>query len=278
MQRDNPIESRRAAESGRKAILSAAACCALACMSTPACAGALPSDAEITQMLQVRVDLQKQATGIVVGIAGPRGNRIVAYGARSLEDKTPANGDTVYDIGSITKVLTALLLADMAQRHDVALDDPAEKYLPGVTLPSRNGRQITLADLATHTSGLPLRPTNLSSKDPANPYAGYTRDRLFACLSTYKLTRDPGSHYDYSNVGFGLLGQVLSARAGVPYADLVARRITGPLHMVDTRMDPTAEMIRRAATGYNGALEPVPHWDMGLSQARARTARRPTIC
>ena len=214
-------------------------------------------------MLAVRVDQQRGATGIVVGIAQPDGNHVIAYGTRGVEDKAPVNGDTVYDIGSITKVFTALLLSDMAQKHEVALDDRAGKYLPGTTLPSRNGKEISLTDLATHTSGLPLRPTNLPSKDPANPYAGYTRKQLNTFLSGYLLTRDPGSMYEYSNVGFALLGETLSTRAEKDYADLVRARITGPLGMSDTSIDPIRDMQQRAAVGYDSDLHPVAHWDLG---------------
>ena len=152
----------------------------------------------------------------------------------------------------------------MAQRREVAIDDPVAKYLPGVSIPSRDGRQITLADLATHTSGLPLRPSNLTSKDPANPYAGYTRDDLFSFLSSYTLKHTPGATYDYSNVGFGLLGATLAERAKENFADLAAARITGPLGMTDTRIVPTDDMAKRAATGYDGDRNPVPHWDMGV--------------
>jgi CubicO group peptidase (beta-lactamase class C family) len=238
----------------------------LNCAVTPAFAAPLPSDAEITQMLSVRVDLQRGATGVVVGIATPHGNRIVAYGTRSPTDKTQVDGDTVYDVGSITKVFTALLLSDMARQHEVSLDQPVQTLLPAdrVTMPVYEGRQITLADLATHTAGLPLRPANLPSKDPVNPYAGYTGDELYAFLSFFKLKQAPGTNYEYSNVGYGLLGLALARRENTDYADLVAKRITLPLGMPDTRIDPTDDMTRREATGYDRDLKTLPHEDEGV--------------
>ncbi len=243
-----------------------AVCCLLAIASASASAAPLPSDAEITQMLSVRVDLQKGATGIVVGIAQPGGNRIVAYGTRGLTDKTLVNGDTVYDVGSITKVFTALLLADMVQRHEVTLDEPVQKLLPAdrVTVPTYQSRQITLADLATHTAGLPLRPANLPSKDSVNPYAGYTEDELYAFLSSFQLKQEPGSSYEYSNVGYGLLGLALADRAKTDYADLVTKRITAPLDMSDTRIVPTDGMRSHEALPYDANLKPVPHEDEGV--------------
>jgi len=251
----------------------AAACCALAITASTAAArtapSQLPSDSEILQMLTARVDLQRRATGVVIGLTQPSGHHIVAYGTMGLDDKRPVNGDTVFDVGSITKVFTELLLSDMAQKHELALDDPAAKYLPSdcVTMPARNGRQITLVDLATHTAGLPLRPTNLTSTDPENKYAGYTIDDLYRFLTSFRLTRDPGSQYEYSNVGFGLLGQVLSARTGESYSNLVRSRITEPLGMHDTRIGASDDMKRREAVGYDGDLKPVPHWDMGALES-----------
>lgn len=229
-------------------------------VATPSAA----SDSEIHRMLVTRVDIQKRATGIVLGIVGPNGKRVIAYGTLALGDKRPADGNTVFDIGSITKVFTALLLCDMAQRGEVALDDPVSKYLPAdLRLPAPNGKQITLADLATHTSGLPLRPTNLVSKDPDNKYAGYSVDLLYQFLSSFVPTRDAGGRYEYSNVGYGLLGQALSRRAGKSFPDLLGTRVTQPLDLRDTRIDLTPEMKRRLATGYSNELTPAPAWDLG---------------
>lgn len=215
-------------------------------------------------MLSTRADVQKRATGIVVGIARPEGNRIIAYGTRGLADRTPVDGNTVYDLGSVTKVFTGLLLADMAQRREVALGDPAQEYFPPdrVKLPTYGGSLVTLADLATHTSGLPFRPTNLVSKDSHNQYAGYTLDDLYAFLSACKLNRAPGSRYEYSNVGFALLGLALSTRANMDYADLLRTRITTPLGMQDTRILPTDDMQRREALPYDYNLRPAQHSDM----------------
>src|SRR5713226_14797 len=115
-----------------------------------------PSNYDILKILTVRVDTQKQALGIVVGVIEPKGRRLVSHGSLAAGDKRPLNGDTVFEIGSVTKVFTSLLLSDMAQRGEVSLNDPVAKYLPkeGAKMPQRGGREITLVDLATHTSGL----------------------------------------------------------------------------------------------------------------------------
>jgi D-alanyl-D-alanine-carboxypeptidase/D-alanyl-D-alanine-endopeptidase len=228
------------------------------------------ADEAIRQMLSTRVDVQKQATGIVVGVIDSKGPHIISYGTIGLSDERPVNGDTVFDVGSISKVFTALLLADMARQGEVNVDDPAAKYLDAkkVKLPERGGKQITLADLATHTSGLPLRPTNLVSKDPNDKYRGYTVDLMYECLSSFVLTRDIGTKYEYSNLGYGLLGHVLEKRMGATYSELVESRITQPLGMKDTRIDLTPAMKNRMAVGYSNELTPIPsEWHFGALQS-----------
>src|SRR5580692_9042395 len=125
----------------------------------------VPGTEEIREILVRRIDQQKQAVGIVVGVIGPDGRRVVAYGNLANGDPRTLDGDTIFEIGSITKVFTSLLLADMVSRNEVALYDPAAKYLPeNVKMPERSGKPITLLDLSTHTSGLPRLPGNLKFK------------------------------------------------------------------------------------------------------------------
>jgi serine-type D-Ala-D-Ala carboxypeptidase/endopeptidase len=223
---------------------------------------ALPSDQYIRDILIKRIDTDKQSIGIVVGVIDAKGRRVVSYGSLAAGDARPLNGDTVFEIGSITKVFTALLLGDMVRKNEVALSDPIAKYLPAdVKVPERNGRTITLEDLATHTSGLPRMPSNFAPKDPSNPYADYGVDRLTQFLSSYTLTRDPGAQYEYSNLGGGLLGTALARRAGMSYEALVESRITGPLGMKSTRLTPSPDMKGRMATGHNGQLAATSRWD-----------------
>jgi D-alanyl-D-alanine-carboxypeptidase/D-alanyl-D-alanine-endopeptidase len=220
-------------------------------------------DSEIRQILVDRIDRDKQSMGIVVGVIEPAGRRVVAYGALDKGDTRPLNGETVFEIGSMTKVFTSLLLADMVQKGEVALTDPVVKYLPaGVKMPERGGKQITLVDLATHTSGLPRLPDNFKPKDPANPYADYSPEQMYQFLSSYQLTRDIGSKYEYSNLGGGLLGHVLARRAGMSYEQLVQTRILGPLGMKSSGITLSPSMKVRLAVGHNQALEPVANWDL----------------
>jgi CubicO group peptidase (beta-lactamase class C family) len=223
----------------------------------------LPDEADIRRILVDRIDVQRQSVGVVVGTIGPNGRNIIAHGSFGGLDPRPVDGDTIFEIGSVTKVFTALLLADMAARGEVALADPVAKYLPmNVAVPERGGKAITLADLATNTSGLPRMPDNFEPTDETNPYADYTIDEMYAFVSGYKLPRDIGAEYEYSNLGSALLGQALAGRAGKHYAALVQERIAGPLAMRSTTIELTPPLNRRMATGHNEMLEIVPNWDL----------------
>jgi len=230
--------------------------------STQSPALAVPSDADIRRILVERVDTQRQSVGIVVGVVDGSGRRIIAYGRRAADDTAPLDGDTLFEIGSVTKVFTSLLLADAVERKEVALADPVVSLLPSlVTVPLR-GRAISLEDLAMHTSALPRLPTNMAPEDPGNPYADYTTERLYDFLSGYQLTRDVGARYEYSNLGAGLLGHALARRAGSSFEALVKARITGPLGMPSTVASLTPELKARLARGHTPTLQPAPNWDL----------------
>lgn len=223
---------------------------------------AVVSDADIRAILADRIDVQHQGVGIVVGVIDPSGRRVIVYG-KTAKDGKPVDANTVFEIGSVTKVFTSLLLADMMQHGEVALTDPVSKYLPpNVKMPERGGKKITLIDLATHTSGLPRLPSNFHPKDPANPYADYTVAQLYEFLATVQLTRDIGSKYEYSNLGGGLLGHVLARRAGTDYETLVRTRILQPLAMKNTAITLSNAMKERLATGHDAGLQPTSNWDI----------------
>jgi CubicO group peptidase (beta-lactamase class C family) len=129
-------------------------------------------------------------------------------------------------------------------------------------VPSRNGKQIRLVDLATHSSGLPRMPNNFAPADPANPYADYSPDRLYAFLRGHTLTRDIGERAEYSNLGVGLLGHALSLRAGKSYEALVTERVLQPLGMNATRVVLRPEDRARLAPGHSASGQPVANWDL----------------
>ena len=216
---------------------------------------------EIRSIMANRVESGK-AVGIVTGVIDEKGRQVVASGKISLDGTQPPDGDTVFEIGSVTKVFTSLILADMIEKGEVKPDDPVAKFLPAtVKVPSRNGRQITLLDLSMQVSGLPRLPDNLKPADPANPYADYDAAKLYGFLSRYTLTRDPGEKYEYSNLAVGLLGHALALKAGMPYEELLRRRIFDPLGMSGTSITLSEAQKKRLAPGYNGSLKPVKNWD-----------------
>jgi CubicO group peptidase (beta-lactamase class C family) len=217
---------------------------------------------DIAAILKERVDVGRETLGVVAASLDGDRRSVTVYGQSGSANNRPLDGDTVFEIGSITKVFTALLFADMVLRGEVAPDDPAAKFLPGsVRMPEFEGAPITLLDLATYTSGLPRMPSNFAPKDSKNPYIDYTAERLYDYLSNHKLGFKPGKHYEYANLGFGLLGHVLELRAGRSYEELVVSRICAPLGMDDTRITLTDSMQQRLARGHNMGLAPVANWD-----------------
>ncbi len=236
---------------------------ALCLVPQPRPARAEVTDAEVKSILQDRIERAKKSVGIVVGLVDEKGTRVITYGKPSQDSKQTLDGNSVFEIGSVTKVFTATLLADMVERGEVSLSDPISKYLPkAVKPPTRDGKEITLIDLATQTSGLPRLPTNFKPKDPKNPYADYSVDQMYEFLSGYTLTRGIGEKYEYSNLGVGLLGHVLALRAGTDYETLVRKRISGPLKMTDTKITLTPALSARLATGHGPLLKPVANWDL----------------
>ena len=145
-------------------------------VAAPAAVSAATDDLaeRVRALAQPAID-DGRVAGMVIGVVDKKGTtRLFGFGRISRADPRPPDGKTVFEIGSVSKVFTSALLADLVERKVVALDDPIKKYLPpAVKVPSHGGREITLAHLATHSSGLPRMPANFAPKDPKNPYADY---------------------------------------------------------------------------------------------------------
>lgn len=220
-----------------------------------------PSDHEIMQILIDRIDSMQKSKGMVVGIVTPQGKRIITYGKAKLGDERVLNENTLFEIGSSTKLFTCLLLSDMVKKGEVKLNDPVNKYLPKKTkLPQFNGHPITLLDLATHTSGLPFQPSDL--KVSVENYKSYSDNQLFNFVSNYKLTAKPGTVWTYSNLGIGLLAKALSNRAGKDYAVLIKERITAPLKLENTVFTLSSKQNKILAQGYDAKGVPAPQWSL----------------
>lgn len=221
-----------------------------------------PSDEDLTALIRSRVE-ENRAVGIVLGVMEADGStRVVSYGDAGPNAR-PLGVRSVFEIGSITKVFTGILLADMVAQGEVSLSDRVSSHLPsGVAMPSRGDREITLLDLSTHHSGLPRLPTNISPADVANPYADYTVEQMYEFLSSYELPRDIGSRYEYSNFATGLLGHLLARVGGGSYEDVVRERILEPLGMRMTGITLSESMREWMTAGHDQQGDVVPLWDL----------------
>ena len=246
-----------------KMLLASLAIFAIAGIARPSFAATMqPEDPTVRAILHQGAHPLGKNVVLVAGIIDGTRTRIFTEGSLDSAGNMPADGDTLFEIGSVTKVFTSLLFADMVQHHELQLDDPIARFLPAsVKTPTRNGKEITLLDLSTHTSGLPRLPDNFAPKDPRNPYADYTVNQMYAFLSACKLPRDIGAQYEYSNFGAGLLGHLLTLNSHTPYETLVQSRICKPLGMTDTHVTLTAARKSRLAAGHDESGAPVANWD-----------------
>jgi len=232
-------------------------CIVVSCGGLGQSATTIPND--VKESIRARVDGGRNM-GIVLGVVSESGVEFYSYGYLSESRTQSMDENTLFEIGSVGKTFTGVLLAEAALSGEVRLDDPIRQYLPDtVRVPSWLGKEITLLHLATHTSGLPALPENLAPADEMNPYADYTAAQLYEFLSGYSLA-DLGTRYRYSNFGFGLLGHILALRAGTTFERLLAARLTAPLGMTSTVMTPTEDMAGRLATGYRDGVV-FPRWD-----------------
>jgi len=193
--------------------------------------------------------------GVTIGVIEHGERRIFTYGT--------AKSDSVFEIGSITKTFTALILAQMVEQGSVRLDEPVRELLPpGTVSKPASGAEITLLDLSDQHSGLPRMPDNFHPANADNPYADYDAKLLYEYVAKHGVALPPDAPFGYSNLGVGLLGQALSDRAKVPYPVLLRQQVTGPLHMLDTAIALTPEMKARFIQGYDAEHHPAHAWDL----------------
>jgi len=208
-----------------------------------------------------RLMAQEEAACVAVGLVADAGG--MSFGCTPGAGPVSFDRDTLFEIGSITKVFTGLLLADMVRRGEVALSDPVSKYSrPGAELPKFEGREVTLLDLVTHTASIPRQPPGFAPTIPDNPYSTFTVDDLYRALAQTKITRPIGKAPEYSNFGFMWLSEMLSRRAGKPFETLLRERVLEPLGMKDTMITVPPSLAKRRAAGHGPGYRTVPFWDM----------------
>ncbi|WP_315729123.1 serine hydrolase domain-containing protein [Bradyrhizobium sp. SZCCHNS2015] len=225
--------------------------------SMSANAGLLPERVKETARERITGTYQTLAFGqtIIFGVVDGDRSEIVAFG--KLDDGRTPDGDTVYEIGSITKTFTATLLAQEVLSGQVTLETPVAQLLRGFEIPARSGKEITLDELATQRSGLPRIPPDL------HPCTDYDPAKLRSFLATYELPRDPDAAYEYSNLGFGLLGYALSRREATRFGALVYERIFKPLNMTMSATEFTEAMRAHVASGRDERGMPAQNCELG---------------
>src|SRR5262245_18221719 len=218
-----------------------------------------PRVATINQIVEKQLARTK-APGMAIGIIEGKKSSVLGYGRIATNVEGAPRGDTVYEIGSITTAFTAFTLTDLAQAGVLKLNDPIRVHLPPeVTVPRSTDKEILLNHLATHRSGLPRLTANLPALSD-DPYANYGEDRLYDFLKSHRLKWPVDTRYEYSNLGFGLLGHLLERASGKRYEELIVHRIADPLGMKDTQIVLTESMKARLAPPRDIYGKPGRNW------------------
>ena len=216
---------------------------------------------EFKNNIKQRVDGGHNSS-IVVGVIDESGTEFFSYGKTAFKNGKAVDKNTIYEIGSISKVFTSLVLADLVEQGELHLDDPIERHLPaGTKVPDFDGKKITLRHLSTHASGLPYMPNNLDMvSNPDNPFLAYGEKELLAFLSTYKLKRAPGSKYEYSNYAVGLLGYILASKNKMTYEEMIQQLICEKWGMKNTILNFSDQQKEMLAIGHSGKAS-TSNWD-----------------
>ena len=211
-------------------------------------------DSDLAEALKSGQLAPSTGAGVSIAVLQHGVTRVFSYGA--------AKPDSIFEIGSITKTFTGLMLAQMAEQGKVKLEDPVRELLPPGTVDKPSGNEITLLDLATQYSGLPRMPGNFHPANPANPYADYSHANLYAFMAKQTVAKPAHTDFLYSNLGFGLLGQALSNRAGMLYSALLEQEIAGPLGLKDTVVSLSPDQKARFIPGHDSDHHPAQAWDL----------------
>jgi CubicO group peptidase (beta-lactamase class C family) len=194
------------------------------------------------------------AAGVSIAVVEHGVMRVFSYGA--------AKPDSIFEIGSITKTFTGLILSQMVEQGKVKFNEPVRELLPAGTVAKPAGDEINLLDLATQHSSLPRMPDNFKPADPANPYADYRPANLYEFLARHGVAKPATPSFVYSNLGFGLLGQALAVRSGLPYSALLKEEVIDPLGLKDTTISLAPEQLARFIPGHSGDHQPAHAWDL----------------
>ncbi|MGY0505095.1 serine hydrolase [Luteimonas sp. e5] len=190
-----------------------------------------------------------------------------AWRCADAKDAARIGADTAFEIGSLSKTMTSVLLADLIGQGKASLDDPLADHLPeGTPVPSFEGQPIRLRHVVTHTSGLPALPSRLGASDMADPYANLDEDALLASLGDVTLSAAPGSAFEYSNFASMLLSYAVARRAGTDFETLLKQRLFAPLGMRHAYVNTVPDGVR-PAVGHTPNGQPAPPWRFATNLA-----------
>ncbi|MFC2128943.1 serine hydrolase, partial [Bacteroidota bacterium] len=216
--------------------------------------------AEVVETIERRIE-EGLTPSITIAIIDSSGVKFFNFG-KTAKNGHEVNENTIYEIGSISKVFTGILLAQQVVEGDLKLEDEINNFLPnGIKVQVLGDTEITFGNLTDHTSGFPSMPHNFSPANPHNPYADYTVDQMYEFISNYHPVRTVGSEFEYSNIAQGLLGHLLAMNKGCAYEELMVQTIADPLGMNDTRIELSKRMKKNLALGHNGRRV-VENWDI----------------
>ena len=225
----------------------------------------------VRRHLEPVVGKEKPVFGCAAGVV--YGDTVCRYGFGRIDDEGDVvpNEKTVYEIASVTKLFTGLLLADMVVREEVKLEDHLADLLPsGYSLPQKSDRAITLLDIAEHRSGLPRLTPNfwaVANQTPGDPYTLFTREKVYESLALWKPRFEPQERYEYSNYAFSLLGNVIAAKKGKTFEELLGERVLKPLGMNDTKTVLDESLQKRLAPPHDAEGKLCKNWDLSTGFA-----------
>ncbi|WP_234363996.1 serine hydrolase [Lunatibacter salilacus] len=215
---------------------------------------------EVVETIENRIE-GNATPSISIAVIDSTGIHYYNFGKTAVDGKA-VDENTIYEIGSISKAFTAILLAQQVLDGKLKLEDEINKFLPdNFKIPVMGDTEITFGNLTDHTSGLPRMPDNFAPANPSNPFADYTEDLMYEFISNYQPVREVGAEYEYSNLAQGLLGHLLAMNSNSAYEELIVQTIADPLEMEDTRIRLTDSMKENLALGHSGG-KVVENWDI----------------
>jgi len=216
--------------------------------------------AEVVESIERRIE-EGLTPSITIALIDSSGVKFFNFG-KTAKYGREVDENTIYEIGSISKVFTGILLAQQVLEGRLKLEDEINNFLPDdIKVPVMGDTEITFGNLTDHTSGFPRMPYNFSPANRHNPYADYTVDEMYEFISNYQPVRTPGAEYEYSNIAQGLLGHLLALNNNSTYEELMVQTIANPLEMNDTRIEFTQRMKGNLARGHSRGRV-VENWDI----------------